>query len=145
MTERDGLLELLDYDLWANLRWFEAAETAGLGLLLRHILWAQDQWLARCEGRTERVVEDIHPTTDRFRQTSSEWKSLIEARELDTVIEYRNATGTAHQNTIREILRQVLNHGTYHRGEMRGQCELTGKPFPETDYILYLRERASQP
>ncbi len=43
-------------------------------------------------------------------------------------------------NFVSEITEHVINHGTYHRGHLRGLAEAEGISFPDTDLIVYLRE-----
>jgi uncharacterized damage-inducible protein DinB len=40
-----------------------------------------------------------------------------------------------------EVVRHVINHGTYHRGQLRMLAELDGIAWPETDMIFFFRER----
>ena len=145
MSEKEALLELLDYDLWANEQWLEPAQYAGLTLVLGHVVWAQETWLARCKGEGNRVVEDVHPDKDHLHRTIEAWKQFLSETPLDTEVAYFTLSGVPFSNQVHSIVRHVLNHGTYHRGDMRGRCELLGKPFPETDYIGFLRHRAAQP
>ena len=56
----------------------------------------------------------------------------------DRVVEYRRTTGEPGSRLLSEIAKHVVNHGTYHRGEMRGICRGRGEDgFPETDLISY--------
>lgn len=141
MSEQDSLLELLDYDLWANVAWIEPASHAGLTLVLAHILHAQQTWLERCRGNSAHIPEITNPATENFAETTTLWKELLAEIPLSTSLTYTTRSGDNHTNDLHAILRHVLNHGTYHRGDMRGRCELLGKPFPETDLIGYFWRR----
>jgi uncharacterized damage-inducible protein DinB len=57
------------------------------------------------------------------------------------VVSYRALSGAPYANPLGELLRHVVNHGTYHRGQVATLLrQLDVKP-PQTDLILYYRER----
>ena len=145
MNELDAILESFDYDLWANKRWLEPAEYAGLILILGHIVWAQETWLSRCQGSPARVIEDVHPDLDHLTRSVTAWKDFLQSTPLDTRIDYKSLNGQPFSDDLHTIVKHVLNHGTYHRGDMRGRCEMLGKPFPETDFIAFTRQRDLKP
>lgn len=41
-----------------------------------------------------------------------------------------------------EVLRHVVNHSTYHRGQIAFLLKLHNADFPDTDYITWLSERS---
>jgi uncharacterized damage-inducible protein DinB len=42
---------------------------------------------------------------------------------------------------VSDIAAHVVNHGTYHRGQLRERAEADGlDDFPETDLILFFRQ-----
>lgn len=144
MNDTDAIIELFEYDLWANTRWLEPASYAGLTLVLGHMAWAQELWLARCKGESQIAVQDVHPTREHLERLVQEWQSFLSETPLDVPITYESLNGQRFTDEVVGIVRHVLNHGTYHRGDMRGRCELLGKPFPETDYIWFLREKRAK-
>lgn len=132
---------MFDFDRWANLRWHKPASELGCGPILIHILQAQIIWLSRVEGRPVWT-----PTLDNFvadvDQSARAWQRLLLSADLNQVIHYTTSRDEPFENTIGEIARHVLNHGTFHRGELRGRAGAAGlETFEETDYILYCRER----
>ena len=54
-------------------------------------------------------------------------------------IVYRTLAGVEQQNPIGELVRHVVNHGTYHRGQIAMRVRQLGAVPPDTDYILWLR------
>jgi uncharacterized damage-inducible protein DinB len=131
------LLESFDYDLWANQLWIEPAEAASLNPIFDHLIFSQEIWLTRCQGKPfEKSAEDYKI---RMPIANAGWKELLSSDSENRVIEYKNFFGDPAQATLVNIALHVLNHGTYHRGEMRARCELQGLPFPETDRIRFLQ------
>jgi uncharacterized damage-inducible protein DinB len=57
------------------------------------------------------------------------------------VITYRAMNGSPYANPLGELLRHVVNHGTYHRGQVATLLRQLGVKPPQTDLILYYRER----
>ena len=66
---------------------------------------------------------------------------LSEAR-LGEAVRYRTLKGDEYENALGDLLRHVLNHSTYHRGQAATQLRQLGATPPATDLILYLRETA---
>jgi uncharacterized damage-inducible protein DinB len=73
------------------------------------------------------------------------WKMVLTDGPLEQPIVYRNLSGFEFTNTIGQIASHVINHGSYHRGQLRGQAHAEGlETFPETDLIVFYRERLSR-
>ena len=70
------------------------------------------------------------------------WKMVVTDTPLDLWIDYRNMAGFEFKNTVAQIATHVVNHGTYHRGQLRGLAQAEGlEAFPETDLIGFYREK----
>ena len=130
-----------EYDLWATLQWLAWLQERGTpeveSAVLRHLLGAQEVWLARCSGvqLTSFPVPELSEET--ARRLSKGWIDVVEAGD-DRVIDYQRFNGEPHRHRLFHIARHVLNHGTYHRGELRGICRMRGDDdFPETDLIRF--------
>jgi uncharacterized damage-inducible protein DinB len=55
------------------------------------------------------------------------------------MISYQNTKGEAYQNTIKDIMFHIINHSSYHRGQVMMLVRNAGlEPIP-TDYILTKR------
>ena len=136
---REDLSSLFDYDLWANTKWREAATEMGQRDVLRHIVQAQGIWLSRVQGTPVWQVSEDDLTLQMERVNRS-WKRVLLGADLHQSIPYETSRGEKFDNTIIEIVRHVINHGTYHRGQLRGIAGERGIDFPETDYIAFVRE-----
>jgi len=135
---------LFDYDLWATRRWLSTLPNLkNLGRaheILEHMLMAQRAWLNRMGVEVPPQEGDVELGV-LFTTLNGLWKYVAEDGELEGVVEYQNSEGTRFRNTVREIAMHVVNHGTYHRGQLRGLAESEGfEGFPDTDLIFFLRE-----
>jgi uncharacterized damage-inducible protein DinB len=136
--------ELFDYDLWANLRWLSYLEESGQPdpalSILRHVLTAQEAWISRCRADSPGSVPGLELSEESIRRLNGEWKALLAEVPEDREVSFERTTGEPFVSTVGQIARHVLNHGTYHRGELRGLCRARGDDaFPETDLIAFKR------
>ena len=143
MELRGALIEGFEYDLWANLRWVEPSLNSGQDGVLEHILAAQEVWLARCQGTA--FVEGSGHLGERAKRCAAGWIDYLSSADVSSVIVYTtlSAPERTYESAVHEIARHVVTHGAYHRGQMRGVCELQGVEFPETDLVRFLRERGA--
>ena len=71
----------------------------------------------------------------------SAWKPVL-VRSSDEVIAYQNLRGEPQARKLGEIISHVLNHGTYHRGQVRQMiADLGVSDFPDTDYLYFVMAR----
>jgi len=131
--------ETFAYDAWANAEWLSYLGSDSPDLpIFAHILAAQRIWLSRCEGVRLESPPTIVPSLSEIEALRSGWVSVLSANAHDPVVDYHQFNGTARSLPLTGIVRHVLNHGTYHRGELRGLCRARGETgFPETDLSLF--------
>ena len=65
-------------------------------------------------------------------------KILSQTNILDR-ISYTNSKGQKFNNSIQEILFHIINHSTYHRGQIAMEFRNSGIEPINTDYIFYKR------
>jgi len=143
-VEWGAIIERFEYDLWANGLWLETLRKKGFaepdtGVFL-HILGAQGIWLTRCQGESLNALPKYSPdeAEAKMRELSAGFRTLFEGMAEDRVVDYRRTTGEANRLRVSQIAWHVLNHGTYHRGELRGLCLARGdEAFPETDLAAF--------
>ncbi|MDX2066288.1 MAG: DinB family protein [Fimbriimonadaceae bacterium] len=136
---RDTLIEGFRYDAWANARWDAVLaewpnETAHRWRL--HLANAKRTWLTRFDGQdhTERSETEV----------DAAWIAVVAELDLDEALEYRTLSGVPFTQPNHEIVRHVINHGTYHRGQLRMLAEIDGIAWPETDLIFFSREQSAR-
>ncbi len=110
--------------------------------LLNHIVNAHQIWMARIQQRPTTGVWTVRPLSDLIdldRDNHSRTFDLLTSADLSTSITYTNSRGDTFENSVGDILFHVINHATYHRGQIAMDFRASGlNPVP-TDYIFFKR------
>ena len=113
-------------------------------LLLNHTLNAHEVWNARIEEKpTGIAIWGARPLENlKEINTNNYQKSLhiIDAFDFEAIIKYTNSRGDVYQNSVKDILFHIINHSTYHRGQIATECKINGVEPLLTDYIFYKRD-----
>lgn len=150
---KDHLIQLLDYELWANQRIIEALDTlknppSRAVAVMGHILSAQHVWFGRVihEYAFVAIWEDIPvswmiETAERqHRQIVSYVSSLSEA-DVSGLVEYANSEGIDYKTSLLDILTHMSHHAAYHRGQVVQLIRPLLNEAPVTDFIVWTREK----
>jgi uncharacterized damage-inducible protein DinB len=161
----DDLRTLLDYHYWARDRVLDAAEalpldhyTRDVGSSFRsvrdtlvHTYSAEWVWHSRWRGTSPTVMipfaeyPDISTLRSAWAATERDVRAVLEEfgeAGLDRRIEYRLLSGQAGASQFRHMLQHVVNHATYHRGQVTTLLRQLGAAAPpSTDLIAFYRER----
>lgn len=116
--------------------------------LMSHIVLAGLTWYERVSERPSTVknVWDIVPLelleslSDR---NSNDWQDLLRQRDeasFQVSIGYTNLQGKSFSNTVSDIMAHVVNHATYHRGQIAALIRANGDAPAVTDFIAFARE-----
>ncbi|GAB3739404.1 DinB family protein [Spirosoma lituiforme] len=148
---KNYLIQLLDYELWANRRLIDTLETinnppARALALMGHILSAQHVWYGRVmhESTFVAIWENIPvswmgETAERqHRQLVSHVLSLDEEALLK-LIDYVNTKGVSYTDSLLNILTHLSHHAAYHRGQIVQLIRPMVEQAPETDFIVWTR------
>ena len=168
MTREDAV-NLVDYHYWARDRTLD-----GVGILtpeqytqdlassftsirdtLVHMYGAELTWYLRWVGTSPTTPPDPAQFPDvtalRTAWKSQEQKirllvdSLASANELDRKLRYRTFDGQAMESLFSHMLQHVVNHASYHRGQITTMLRQLGAPAPKPqDLIRFYRERATR-
>jgi uncharacterized damage-inducible protein DinB len=138
MDHKAEFQTLFDYDLWASLQWIEPAQTLNSTDVLVHIVDAQVIWFSRVTD-TERWEPEAETLGEDIRKSVDAWQNFIRDAELGRMVSYHTLAGEPYDNLLSDIVRHVINHGTYHRGQLRGIAGERDAEFPETDLLRFLR------
>ncbi|WP_027382214.1 DinB family protein [Epilithonimonas caeni] len=110
--------------------------------LLNHILNAHQIWNARILNQDTFGVWQINSDGKLLDINQSNFENsikILNERNFDEIIAYRNSKGDDFQNSIQEILFHFINHSTYHRGQIAMLMKQAGLEPINTDYIFYKR------
>jgi uncharacterized damage-inducible protein DinB len=163
MTRLEELRDLFGYDRWANARVLDATaplsdEQFGRDLAnsfgsirgtLAHVLGGHWVWLSRWLGTSPTTFPDWDVSThallrERWREIEGRQQEFLEGlREGDEEREmtYTLFSGKTMSSRLHETCRHVINHATYHRGQVVTMLRQLKAEPPHTDLILYYRER----
>ncbi len=111
--------------------------------LYSHILNAHHIWNSRINAvQATYKVWDIHPifTCMDIDKTNYENSLLILNKfDLTEIMNYKTTNGLTFNNSIRDTLFHVINHSTYHRGQIASDFRQNGLEPLVSDYIFYKR------
>ncbi|MBX3358521.1 MAG: DinB family protein [Phycisphaeraceae bacterium] len=157
-----------EYESWANalvnqsLRSAKSSLESGPGgaaseapsLVKAVQIWAHTQlarrlWLSRL-GRAEAPSFDqgwfpvwsLGATIKECEALDAMWAAGVGALDeagLDTVAAYTTTEGHPASSSVRDILAHVVNHSTYHRGQIARLVAECGGTVAATDFILFAR------
>jgi uncharacterized damage-inducible protein DinB len=148
---RNILHQLWHYNDLANTRLLDGFEKNGEVVpasslrLLSHIMNAQAVWLSRIKGEPQPVSvwAEHNLVTCRQMHTAASigLGEVVDQYGADPQhpVSYVNSRGEAFQNSVLDILLQVFNHGTYHRGQIAMDFRQHGLEPVFTDYIGFVR------
>jgi uncharacterized damage-inducible protein DinB len=146
------------YHQWANQKTLESCQnltfeefTRDLGGsfpsvrdTLVHILMADGAWCHRTQELPyTRPVPTNYPDLESIRVAwqpyDKQWAEILQNIPPDTQMRYTAFDGTRYVSTLEEIFRHVVNHGSYHRGQVAFMLRLLGKVPHGTDWITLNR------
>lgn len=142
------LRDLFRYNHNANtllINSFDNTANEGSIKLFCHILNTQANWMARINSQPNAYnfwqIHSLQDLSNINNNTHAQTMGLLEEGESDLqmLINYKNSKGEAFTNTIRDILIHLLNHSTYHRGQVAIALRQSGIQPPITDYIAFKR------
>ena len=156
--------ELYDYNSWANRRVLGAAEkltseqfTRPMGSsfssvrdTLAHIYGAEWIWLERFQGRSPSALPNANhfPDLAALRETWSElderllaFAAALSQSNLDRVLEYKTLRFGLYTNPLWQSMMHLVNHGTYHRGQVTTLLRQLGAQPILLDLMHFYRER----
>jgi uncharacterized damage-inducible protein DinB len=144
------LAELARYDAWANRLVMAAVRALSnpsddrVTHLLGHLISAKEVWLGRINGQNP----SANQLWSRFSVDEAERKlaaadalliDLASAGDPQQTVHYTNSAGTPFENSLSEITTHLVNHGTYHRGQLATAISAAGGKPPSTDFIAWVR------
>ncbi len=161
---KEYLVALTAYNTWANTGILKFVMAAGeeRALILQqssfptirktvlHMLDAQHIWHDRLHGISpvdwpgKNFTDTTVNACEKLVKSSIDFQDYahsLTSSDLERVIDYHNLKGDAFQNTITQIIAHVMNHGTFHRGQLITMLRGAGHTdLASTDMISWFRE-----
>ena len=166
MNRITEIRELYAFNRWANQRMLDALAALSAEEFSRdlksshpsvrdtvlHVMASEWVWLSRWLGTSP---GGMPPEWSSFTlpQIAAAWEDLYRAQQsfleklsdadLDRVVDYRNLKGEAYSNVLWQLLRHMVNHSSYHRGQVTTMLRQLGHTPVATDLVLYYRLQQS--
>ncbi|CAN5428241.1 DinB family protein [soil metagenome] len=159
------LHKLASYNLWANKRISEYIVNAGehkadeviessfpgIRKTLYHLWDGQEIWMMRLNGKSANSWPSHHFTgtladaTLALVKNSEEYVRFAEnitVQSAQEVLNYNAMDGSVFSNSLEDVLMHIMNHSTFHRGQLITMLRITGfTSVGSTDFIRFIREQ----
>jgi uncharacterized damage-inducible protein DinB len=160
------MMGLYEYNAWADRRVLDAASaltpeqfTKPLGSsfssvrdTLAHIYGVEWLWLERFQGRSPSSLPDVKefenidqlkPKWIAFEPTLLNFVRSLTQQDMDRVMEYKTMKFGVYKNALWQSMMHLVNHGTYHRGQVTTMLRQLGAHPILTDLMHFYRERSN--
>lgn len=163
----DDLPALFAYNRWANERAVESVRTLSVEEYGRdlgggwptvrdtlvHVASATEAWHERFHGRSPgRLLTGVDVATldeavSRLELADAALERFVletDPERLAEILAYTNLRGDVKRVPYWAVLRHVVNHGTYHRGQISSMIRRLGGTPNQTDLVLWAIQNTPQ-
>lgn len=156
---------LHEYNRWANARTLDTASKltpeqfttdlhsshCSVRDTLAHILAAEWIWLERWKGTSPSAslnptdfltIESLKTRWAEVEKDYIEFINGLSEESLATVISYRNTIGEEWAYPLGQMLQHVMNHSTYHRGQVTTLLRQLGAEVLPLDLLVFMDVKA---
>jgi len=166
MNLKDYLIELYDYNYWANKRYLAVAETLSEEQLFRkqghswdsvhaifvHMLGSERMWPQRWRGEQGTFLDPKDfPTAASIREywvdVEKNMRNFIAEQTEPSLLQsvtYTNPKNETFSLPLWQMIVQPPNHNTHHRGELAAMFALMNIPHPEEEVVQYFLVKSGQ-
>lgn len=160
----DEIKALFDYDRWATGKILDVLEGipedvylknpgsshGGIHGTLLHLIGACDVWLRRWHGETptrQWKEEDfasysvLREQWDSYQAKLADFLKDLSDERLNAPHSYKDMKGNPYSTVLWKQMQHLVNHGSYHRGQIVTLLRILGMKAPTTDLIYYYREK----
>jgi uncharacterized damage-inducible protein DinB len=148
-------LKLYQYNLWCNLRVIGAIKRQSINdekilSVLGHIIVAQYLWLHRIQALPAPALKlwgnySLSQLETMAEEIGNRWITFIESTDdFNRELVYKNYTNDPYHNNVEQIMIHLVNHSSYHRGQIAMLIRQKGFEPVNTDYITYDRVISNQ-
>lgn len=158
-------LERFEYHVWANERmfrhldglpgelWRSRIESVfpAVAEALTHMYQTDYVWFRTMAGdgfdevsagvarlREESAEDGPAELERRYRELTGQFRAFLAEADLIELRSYHHPSFGTLRASHSELVTHVVNHGTYHRGNITAMLRQQGHPGPATDFVYYL-------
>ena len=143
-------IKLYQYNQWANKRVFDCLQKQNVNdektlTIMSHVVSALFIWLSRIEGKSPAAYPlwekySLQELVKMNSEITDRWLKFVEDNDsFDRVLVYNNYVGDPYENNVQQIMIHLVNHSTYHRGQVAMLLRQNGLEPINTDFITYDR------
>jgi uncharacterized damage-inducible protein DinB len=145
-------IDLFEFNNWANDKIINRLQEVNFQFsdqdpfrIFSHIISSQETWLERVK-RTKSYniflwdVFSIQELEILSMKNHKEWIKFIsklEETKFNTLCKYKNSEGKTQEKILHDILQHVVNHSTYHRGQINQIFKMNKIKPVLVDFINY--------
>ncbi|QAS02754.1 damage-inducible protein DinB [Bacillus subtilis] len=162
----DFAFKLYEYNVWANQQIFNRLKELpkevyhqeiqsvfpSISHVLSHVYLSDLGWIEVFSGKNlsdalalaeqlkeQTEAKEIEEMEDLFLRLSERYILFLQQKEqLNKPLQIQNPSSGIMETTVSELLPHVVNHGTYHRGNITAMLRQAGYASAPTDYGLNL-------
>jgi uncharacterized damage-inducible protein DinB len=158
--DTQALVNQLRYSAWATDRILDSTASTpaeelhrdlgnsfgGVYGTLVHIYQGDAIWFDRLTDKPTTLLSNYDPGTElptRWRALHGRyvsWAENLGYAGWDRVVSYKDTKGNPYETPVWQIVLHVVNHATYHRGQIVTMLKQLGRSVVCTDLIVYYRE-----
>ena len=159
-------LQFYDFNIWANNQIFNRLKElpkdvyhqevqsvfSSISSVMAHVYLSDLGWVEVFSGKSMKhalvlaeqlkehiVSKELEEMEAMFFELSERYKSLLSQKEnVDKPLIIENPACGLMKTSVAELIPHVVNHGTYHRGNITAMLRQMGYASTSTDYGLYL-------
>jgi len=162
------MLKQVDYHAWANIRLFNRLKELpnyetiineqiqsvfpSIKDTFAHMYITDQVWLHILHGksmneaiqdreilRTQIENKSLYELEKLFENMVNQYKDFLNTiQDVNAVFVIENPYAGKLETSILELVQHVVNHGTYHRGNITAMIRQLGQSSTMTDFVLYL-------
>ena len=155
---------LYQYNAWANHRTLDACDSLPPGQFTRELessfrsvrdtlvqimavelIWLE-RWKLQWDGTFRKAAEfpDVASVRQAWKGIEAELLAFVDGlsdEDVGRIIPHKNSAGVEFRMPLWQLLQHVVNHGTYHRGQITTLVRQAGGKPVGTDLVTFYRDR----
>ncbi|HET6347986.1 MAG TPA: DinB family protein [Candidatus Krumholzibacteria bacterium] len=112
-----------------------------------HVLAAERVWYMRLIGQdwtTQRVwpslsLDECAALAEQNAAQLAQFVTRMNDDDIKRPVKYTNSAGETFENSVPDIVSQIVLHGVHHRGQIAASLRSNGVDPPSLDYIRFVR------
>ena len=148
-------LKWYSYNAWANRTIITCLERQSVNdekilTILGHLVSANFIWLNRIKGLPKSEFKlwgdySLSQLKQMVEDADAQWMDFIKNNDdFNRLLKYNNYVGDYFESNVEQIMIHLVNHGSYHRGQVAMLLRQKGFEPVNTDYITYDRVLSGQ-